>query len=74
LVEQHGLTNAGRPFDQQDAPGARDRFRQGGVERAKVFLAVVKQIRRLLAGGKDFGRHFGCHLCRDAAFRTIIYT
>ena len=69
LVEQHGLPNAGRALDQQDAAGARDRIRPGR-RRARARSSSRSKSKRLLAEGKDFGRHFGRQLCCDAAVRT----
>jgi hypothetical protein len=40
LLEQHSLSDACGPLDQQDAAGACDRIRQGRIDGGQVILAI----------------------------------
>ena len=61
LVEQCRLTDSRRPFDEQDASSTGLRFRQRGIDRSEIILAVEK--RKLARPAKTFGRVPGSRLC-----------
>ena len=72
LVQQRGLADPGRAFDQQHPARPRDRLFEGVTQRGQVVLAVQKAVGGLVARRKDCGRLFGRQLCREPPSRCII--
>ena len=72
LVQQRGLADPGRAFDQQHPARPGDRLLERAMECGQVVLAVQKAVGGLVAWRKDCGRLFGGQLCREPPSRWII--